>query len=101
MNQSSFLSTLKKIRNCFNWDTNETNNYYGVARYGQYKGRSFNPITAVALSLNLGYFPNTTSGIQRATQKLGITNQFVEAIFSPSNRGHAQVVRGKLNDVLS
>ena len=93
--QTEFLDTLTRVSSAYSWEYVD-NGIIGVARRGQHKGKTFNPVTAVAGSLGSGYFKNTKRGTERAARAIGITPQLAMAVYSGSNRGHAQIVRGKI-----
>jgi hypothetical protein len=93
MNQSDFVKELSAIEYQYSWSY-ENGQLIGeriMLPHGK-----FNPITAVCYS-NTGFkYPKTRLGTIRAARKLGITSQLAEAIMSTSNRGHAQIIRGKM-----
>src|SRR5210317_1060115 len=91
MNQNEFLTALSKVSNGYKWDYYTDNRLLGVRG-----GRTFNPVTAVAHSQGHGFFPANKKGTVRAAKKLGMTTNLANAIYSQSNRGHAQIVRGKM-----
>lgn len=95
MTQNEFLTSLGSSYRHYSWDYQD-NRLVGVSRRGSTKGIVFNPVTAVANSCGYGTFPNTKRGTQRAAKALGITNELANAVYSQSNRGHAQIVRGKM-----
>lgn len=95
MNQYEFLNALANSYRQYSWDYAD-NRLVGVSRRGPTKGLAFNPVTAVANSFGYGTFPNTKRGTQRAARTLGITQELANAVYSQSNRGHAQIVRGKM-----
>lgn len=99
MNQVRFLEVLSSVKQFYNW-TYVDNTLIGEGRRGKYKGVQFNPVTAVASCLHLGYFPNTKAGTIRAAKAVGVTKELAGAIYSASNRGHAQIIRGRMLDVL-
>lgn len=100
MNQYEFLEVLSQVSSHYTWDYVD-NRLVGVSRRGKSKGSTFNPVTAVANSLGLGIFPANKRGTERAARALGITQELANAVYSQSNRGHAQIVRGKMLDVLT
>jgi hypothetical protein len=95
MNQYEFLEALESVASQYSWEYVD-NRLVGVSRRGTTKGLSFNPVTAVANSYGLGVFPSTKRGTLRAGSRLGITEELANAVHSQSNRGHAQIVRGKM-----
>lgn len=95
MNQNEFLTALGSSYRQYSWDYHE-NRLVGTSRRGNTKGMAFNPVTAVANTYGYGTFPNTKRGTQRAAKALGVTQELANAVYSQSNRGHAQIVRGKM-----
>lgn len=100
MTQTEFLDLFGKCYSVFNW-TCDGQRISGEVRNGKLKGTRVNPITAVALSLNLGVFDSTVSGTWSAAKTLGLSNKLVFALISRSMNGHAQVVRGKMRNILN
>jgi hypothetical protein len=99
MNQTQFLNELSSVSNSYTW-TYAGNSLIGVARNGQDRGLNFNPITALARSNRLGTFPHTKRGTSAASRALGLSVTTVDSILSSSNRGNAQVVRGRMLSTL-
>lgn len=99
MNQYEFLEALSGIVNQYDWDY-VNNRLTGVARRGKARGVVFNPVTALANSYGLGVYPATKRGTASAARVLGITQELANAVHSQSNRGHAQIVRGKMLSTL-
>jgi len=95
MNQNEFLTTLSKVSSGYKWDYYTDNRLLGVRG-----GKTFNPVTAVAHSLGHGVFPTTKRGTLQAARKIGMNSNLATAIYSQSNRGHAQIVRGKMLSTL-
>lgn len=91
MNQNEFLNTLSNVANNFKWDYYTDNRILGIRA-----GKTFNPVTAVAHALTRNYYPPTKRGTLQAAKKIGMTESLATAIYSQSNRGHAQIVRGKM-----
>jgi hypothetical protein len=95
MTQNEFLTALSTVANGYNWDYYIDNRILGIRG-----GKTFNPVTAVAHSLHGTYYPQTKRGTLQAARKLGMTVSLATAIYSQSNRGHAQIVRGKMLKVV-
>ena len=95
MNQTEFLTALETVSSRFSW-TYTNNRLVGTGRRGAVRGVTVNPVTAVALTSGLGTFPNTKRGAVRAARQLGMSQELAMAVYSQSNRGHAQIVRGKM-----
>lgn len=95
MTQNEFLENLSNVSGQYNWDYYTDNSLLGVRN-----GRTFNPVTAVAYSTGSGFFPSNKRGTLQAARKIGISSGLATAIYSHSNRGHAQIVRGKMLQTL-
>jgi hypothetical protein len=100
MTQEEFLTELSAVFNKYEW-TYVNNTLQAVVRRGKDKGLTCNPITAVARSTGVGTYPSTKRGTLRAAKALGITQELALAVLSRSNRGHAQIVRGKMLTALA
>lgn len=99
MNQYEFLNALQKVSREYSWNYLD-NRLVGVLHKGRDRGTVFNPVTAVAYSLGFGLFAQTKRGTERAARALGMTPELAGAVYSQSNRGHAQIVRGKMLDAI-
>ena len=99
MNQTEFLSQLSLVTNSYKW-TYENGHLFGIAQNGHDRGSRFNPITALARSKRLGSFLNSSRGTKSAARALGLCCTTVSSILSSSNRGNAQVVRGRMLSTL-
>ena len=68
------------------------------------KGVSLNPVTAVAYRQGKGIFASNKRGTLQAGKALGLTRTFTNNLYQAttnySNRGHSQVVRGKIRSAL-
>jgi len=104
MERNDFYKALSNVKNSYEWQIDNDNNIVATKSRGKNRGSLFNPVTAVA-SLN-GYTVDGNN--KRATLKAGtalglprsFTEHLYEATVSRSNRGHAQVVRGKIRSAL-
>lgn len=94
MNQEQFFQTLSQTTNSYNWSY-EGNQVVGVARNGVDRGKTFNPVTAVARTRRLGTYANTKRGTITAANQLGLSQGTASSVLCTSNRGNAQVVRGR------
>lgn len=95
MTQKDFLEAFTSVASKYKWEY-EKNSIKGVVKRGKDSGLKVNPITAVARSYGYGNFAATKLGTMRASKKLGVTEGLASAVLSPSNRGHAQIIRGKI-----
>lgn len=95
MTQSEFLEKFTSVLHKCEWSY-ENNLIKGVIKRGNDRGVKVNPVTIVARNFGYGKFPATQYGTMRAARKLGITDELALAILSSSNRGHAQIIRGKI-----
>ena len=92
MRQTEFLSLLEKNAAAFDW--NVTNGK--LVGYHTSTGRLFNVITAVSFAETGSYNIQKFAGTRAAAKRLGLSVALMNAIYSPENRGHGQVLRGKL-----
>ncbi len=97
MSETQFLLALNKTTKAYRWEFGpDGKTIIGTARSG--KGK-FNPVTAVNR-----FFNRKTSTTNAAGTKLGLSltlvNNIVSASAGVSNRGNAQVLRGKIRQVL-
>jgi len=99
MNQVEFLEALATVGNQYVWSY-DSNRLTGISRRGTNRGVAFNPVTAVANSSGVGVFRNTKRDTLRAARAIGMSPELANAIYSQSNRGHAQIVRGKMLSTL-
>lgn len=89
MNQESFIREFQAIAGQHVWSnllTKPRGSNWAV----------LNPVTAVCLDKTGILFRNTKRETARAARHLGITQELAMAIYSKSNRGHSQIIRGKL-----
>ena len=100
MTQEEFLTELSGVFCKYEW-TYVNNTLQAVVKRGKVKGLVCNPITAVARTTGIGIYPSTKRGTLRAAKALGVTEQLALAVLSRSNRGHAQIVRGKMLTALA
>tara|TARA_R110002167_G_scaffold42236_2_gene128419 strand:+ start:449 stop:766 length:318 start_codon:yes stop_codon:yes gene_type:complete len=103
MNQLKFLLTLADTTKAYSWKV-DGNKITGVARNGADKGRPFDPLTAACRYTTNKTYPNTKRGRQSAARVLGLSklmsNSVQDATQASTNRGHAQVLRGHIKQVL-
>lgn len=102
MRESEFLNALRGVSRSYKW-VNEEGQITGVAKNGirrNGRGSKFNPITAVARTMRVGVFPSTRNGTEKAAKALGLNNNLVEELFSSDNRGHSQVIKGRVRRAL-
>lgn len=95
MNQDNFMRAFEALSDLYIWSYSK-NRLLAFSRSGEV----LNPVTAVALSRCGILFRNTKRDTERAARLLGITKQLAMAIYSTSNRGHSQIVRGKLLKII-
>ena len=103
MNYSDFFDRLGNVAYSYDWEV--TNGKVNATIHsGPNKGKTLNPITALAHKSGLGVFNNTRDETESAVQLLGLTRKLARQIYSAtlgtSNRGNTQVVRGKIRSAL-
>ena len=86
------------------WNVEDNKSIAAVKTRGPAKGKTFNPVTAVAHKLGLGTFGHTKRDTLKAGTAIGLPREFTSHVYdattSVSNRGNAQVVRGKIRSAL-
>mgnify|MGYP001236624466 CR=1 FL=1 len=104
MKSSEFFSQLSQVSTTYNWSLTDSNTIIGEGRRGKAKGVTFNPITAVAFRKGHGTFGSNKRETLKAGRALGLdstfTNNLYQATTNYSNRGHSQVVRGRIRTAL-
>ena len=88
----------------YKWSIEGNQKIVGTGKRGRAKGLTFNPVTAVAHREGHGEYSNNKRDTIRAGRALGLSNTFsvflYQATTNYSNRGHSQVVRGKIRSAL-
>lgn len=94
MNQSTFLNIFANLANTYNfrWDGTQL-----VGTFGEHK---LNPVTALCYQYNGKLYRNNKRETLRAARAIGISQELALAVYSKSNRGHSQVVRGKMLQIV-
>ena len=104
METSEFYATLNNLPQCYTWGMEDTEITVTKTR-GVARGTSFNPITAVAHRMGFGMFSNNKKETLKAGTALGLPRTFTsnvyDAVRSTTNRGNAQVVRGRILEAIS
>jgi hypothetical protein len=84
----------------YKWNIGGNQSIVGTGKRGGAKGVTFNPVTAVAYREGHGQYGNNKRDTLRAGRALGLSKTFSENLYQAttnySNRGHSQVVRGKI-----
>ena len=103
MGSNEFYSALGSLPQYYNFDV-DAGTIVGEVRRGNYSGSTVNPITAVALRETGTLYGTNKRETQRAGRAIGLSSQFVNHVYNAttgvSNRGNAQVVRGKIRNAL-
>ena len=104
MNTNEFYQQLSKLPTSYSWDISTNQTIIGTGKRGKAKGLTFNPITAVAFANGFGTYLTNKRETMTAGRTLGLPKTFTENVYQAttnySNRGHSQVVRGKIRSVL-
>ena len=104
MDTSEFYTTLNNLPQCYTWGMEDTQITVTKTR-GVARGTSFNPVTAVAHRRGLGVYGNNKRDTLKAGTALGLPRTFTsnvyDAVRSITNRGNAQVVRGRILEAIS
>ena len=103
MDSKELYQTLSSLPQSYNFGV-EDNTIIGTTNRGTAKGVTFNPVTAAAYRLTGQVYGTTKRETQKAGKALGLTREFPDHVYnattSVSNRGNAQVVRGKIRSAL-
>jgi|TARA_Y100000385_G_C12725038_1_gene480304 hypothetical protein len=105
MEISEFYQQLSSLpRTTYSFDVAENQKIVATGRRGKAKGITFNPVTAVAHRQGHGSYGTNKRDTLRAGRALGLSSTFSENLYQAttnhSNRGHSQVVRGKIRSAL-
>jgi hypothetical protein len=104
MGISEFYDSLSSLPVSYTWSIQGQNVIVGTGSRGNARGLTFNPVTAVAFAEGYGSFGTNKRDTLRAGRTLGLTRTFTENLYQAttnySNRGHSQVVRGKVRSAL-
>jgi hypothetical protein len=101
MERSDFYEGLSAISDQYNWDVDGNS----IVGRGRNRNQTWNPVTALARSLRVY---NASGNSKRETLKagtaMGLPREFTEQVYNAtigsSNRGNAQVVRGRIRSAL-
>lgn len=97
---SQLNNTPQKVYNAYVND----NSIVIEGRSGKASGNKFNPVTLVAFQSTGVLYKNNKRETQRAGRALGLSTNFTNQVYDASkgvtNRGNAQVVRGRVKKAL-
>jgi len=103
MNSTEFLNKLYNVSHSYRWsiDNKKVN---ATIQSGPFRGRTLNPITALAHKSGFGFFENNREKTVQAASLMGISRKSARQIYSATignnNHGNTQVVRGKIRSAL-
>ena len=104
METKEFYQSLNTLPVSYSWSVSSNKNITATKTRGKGRGTDFNPVTAVAQEKKLGTYGTNKRETLKAGKALGLTRTFsstaYDAATSVSNRGNAQVVRGKIRSAL-
>tara|TARA_Y100001963_G_C6645642_1_gene383142 strand:+ start:342 stop:662 length:321 start_codon:yes stop_codon:yes gene_type:complete len=104
MNSIDFYDSLSSLPSYYSWDVTQSNTITCEGTRPPVKGLNFNPVTALAYRLTGDMYGTNKRETLKAGKALGLTRQFTTHVYnattSVSNRGNAQVVRGKIRSAL-
>jgi len=99
-----FYTKLSETSLTYNWELNGSQTVVATGSRGKVKGVSLNPVTAVAYRQGKGVYASNQRGTRQAGKALGLSRTFTDNLYQAttnySNRGHSQVVRGKIRSAL-
>jgi hypothetical protein len=103
MNHYEFFDRLTGVASAYRWDVDH-NRVEAVIRSGPNRGRTLNPVTALAHKSGFGLFDNTRNGTEQAASLLGLPRRAARQVYSATlgthNRGNTQVLRGRIRSAL-
>lgn len=103
MTSSEFINRLNGVSHAYRWSV-RNNKVVATIKSGPNRGKTLNPVTALAHKSGLGVFENNRDGTETAGSQLGLTRRetrnLYSAIIGTHNRGNTQVVRGKIRSAL-
>jgi hypothetical protein len=103
MERSEFYNTLESLPSSYRFGVQD-NTIVGTTNRGPARGVTFNPVTAVAFRKTGEVFGTNKRETLKAGRAIGLPREFVTHVYdatqSNSNRGNAQVVRGKIRSAL-
>ena len=104
MENNEFYQSLNVLPVSYDWTVGDNKSITATKTRGVARGTAFNPVTALAHTLGLGTYGTNKRETQKAGRALGLSRTFVSHVYdastSVSNRGNAQVVRGKIRSAL-
>ena len=105
MDIQEFYQQLSSLpRTTYSFSVEQDQKIVATGRRGKAKGITFNPVTAVAHRSGHGSYGTNKRDTLRAGRALGLSKTFSENLYQAttnhSNRGHSQVVRGKIRSAL-
>ena len=104
MERNDFYQALSAAPANFSWAVGDSNTIVATKMRGKNGGETYNPVTAVASYLGAGSFGSNKRETIKAGNALGLPRAFTETLYSAStsasNRGNAQVVRGRIRSAL-
>ena len=103
MTAAEFFDRLANVDKAFRWEV-EGNTIHATIQSGSLAGENLNPVTAVALKANLGYFGDTIDETRTAAVRLGLSRKTADTLYRAArgtrNRGNTQVFRGYIRSLL-
>tara|TARA_B100001939_G_C16936927_1_gene616447 strand:+ start:1717 stop:2034 length:318 start_codon:yes stop_codon:yes gene_type:complete len=103
MESKEFYTSLASLPKSYNFGV-EQNTIVGSTTRGKGRGLTFNPVTVLAFRETGEVFGTNKRETLKAGKALGLTREFTTHVYnattSVSNRGNAQVVRGKIRSAL-
>ena len=107
MKYNEIFDRLENVAEAYNWNVDNDGRITAVIKSGFWRGRSLNPITALAHKAGLAGFwipSDTRQGTEFAARFLGIprsvARQFYSATIASRNNGNTQVLRGRIRQAL-
>ena len=101
MERSDFYEMLSSISDQYNWDIDGNS----IVAHGRNRNQIWNHVTALARSIRAySASGNNKKETLKAGTAMGLPREFTEQVYNAtigsSNRGNAQVVRGRIRSAL-
>lgn len=99
MTQDDFFQVLSIVKHNYRW-VNVAGVFYGYSRNGK-RNQVYNAVTAVCRSMRKGDLPCDVASTMEAARRIGLSEKVAALVMRDTNRGHVQIVRGKIRKALN
>lgn len=99
MRQEEFFKILGIVKHNYRW-VNHGGVFFGYSRNGK-RNQVYNAVTAVCRSMRKGDFSCDVASTMEAARRIGLSEKVAALVMRDTNRGHVQIIRGKIRKVLN